>query len=60
AYAKTVIYHASTPYYGSLDTSKYGGMGCYILHRYEDSFTKGYNKTLWYKDVVSLNPSLQP
>lgn len=60
AFAKTVIYHASTPYYGSLDTSKYGGLGCYILHSYEDSFNKGYNKTSWFKDVVSLNPSLQP
>lgn len=60
AYAKTVTYHASTPYYGSLDTSNYGGLGCYILRYPEDTSYKGYNKTSWFKDVVSLNPSLQP
>lgn len=59
AYKKAVTYYGSTPVSYGLDMSKFTGIGTYIVRTKSDVSLLGYANQGWYKDVVSVNPSLQ-
>lgn len=59
AYKKAVTYYGSTPVSYGLDMSKFTGIGTYIVRTKSDISSLGYANQSWYKDVVSVNPSLQ-
>lgn len=59
AYKKAVTYYGSTPVSYTLDMSKFTGIGTYIVRTKSDVSLLGYENQSWYKDVVSVNPSLQ-
>ncbi len=59
AYSAVVAYAASTDYIlGYFPIKYYTGLGTHLLHGPDDAVTLGYNQLEWWKDVVSLNPSL--
>ncbi len=59
AYKRAVTYYGSTPVSYGLDMSKFTGIGTYIIRTKSDVSLLGYDNQSWYKDVVSVNPSLQ-
>lgn len=60
AYDKAVVYKAATPTYGKYDLTGFGGLSCAMLSAPSDASYMGYDNHAWYRDVVSLNPSLTP
>ena len=58
-YRAAVTYFGNTPISYGLDMSEFTGLGSYIVHNKSDLHICGYTNLAWYKDVVSVNPSLQ-
>lgn len=55
-----VIYAAATPnILGYFPITYYCGLGTHLLFTPGDALTQGYNQLGWWKDVVSVNPSLK-
>lgn len=57
-YKAAVTYYGSTPVSYGLDMSEFTGLGAYIVHSKSDLHICGFTNLAWYKDVVSVNPSL--
>lgn len=59
AYDKAISYKGCTPVCYGLDMSGFTGIGTYIVRSAGDAQVDGYYNQSWWKDVVSVNPSLQ-
>ena len=59
AYDDALPYYGATPISYGLDMRDFSGLGCYIVRTPADATRLGYNNMQWWKDVVSVNPSLK-
>lgn len=57
AFDRCILYKAHTDRdFTGIAVRTYGGLGSFIIKRPEETAYRGYDKTLWWKDVVSTAP----
>lgn len=57
AFDRCILYKAHTDRdFTGIAVRTYGGLGSFIIKRPEETADRGYDKTLWWKEVVSTAP----